>query len=383
MKFTVERKVMFELLKSMIRIVPQQGPIPELQGFLIEADENDGCLYLTATNLECAIQRKYKTPVETGGGIVLKADLLLNIVELLSGENIEFEKIRNGQVTIKCGSTVYTLPGYKAKAYPKPEIPFPEDTIKVSGWKELYGRTRPAVGKNENKPALAGIHMEITAKGLRMSGCDLLRLSVAEKKMEVNGKTMSATLPRTSLSYLISAVGDDDTLEVGRCGSNFVFMKSGMLFSTRIISGEYINVDQLIHMVKSDYMAKVDYQEFRSMIQTVSTAAKLGTHTSLIKMELMEDQIKLSTENDVSSGSSNAKAVVLKRTQDRTFYYSARMLLDAQKIVSGDLIILASETGYLLVIDSCGQYMLTPRREPKPVKQKTNPKKNKTKKEAA
>ena len=45
---------MLEHLKTMIKVVPKNSPTHELKGFLIEANEDDGYLYMTANNLEVA-----------------------------------------------------------------------------------------------------------------------------------------------------------------------------------------------------------------------------------------------------------------------------------------------------------------------------------------
>ena len=52
MKFTANRKIMLEYLKTMISVVPKTSPVQELKGFLVEANEDDGHLYLTANNQE-------------------------------------------------------------------------------------------------------------------------------------------------------------------------------------------------------------------------------------------------------------------------------------------------------------------------------------------
>ena len=58
MKFTVNRKIMLEHLKTMIRIIPKSNSLQELTGFLIEANENDGYLYMTATNMKAAMMKE-------------------------------------------------------------------------------------------------------------------------------------------------------------------------------------------------------------------------------------------------------------------------------------------------------------------------------------
>ena len=52
MRVTINRQELFGYLKSMIRIVPQSHKVMELMGFLMECNEDDGFVYITASNLE-------------------------------------------------------------------------------------------------------------------------------------------------------------------------------------------------------------------------------------------------------------------------------------------------------------------------------------------
>ena len=85
MKFKVNRKVMLEHLKSMYKVVPKSSTVQELKGFLLEANEDDGYVYVTANNLEAAVQRKFKADIENGGGFIVEARLLINMLTLLDG----------------------------------------------------------------------------------------------------------------------------------------------------------------------------------------------------------------------------------------------------------------------------------------------------------
>ena len=83
MKFTVNRKIMLENLKTMFKVVPKTSPSKELTGFLVEVNEDDGFVYLTANNLESSIQRKMKPIVETGGTFVMNAKMNQNHFSLI------------------------------------------------------------------------------------------------------------------------------------------------------------------------------------------------------------------------------------------------------------------------------------------------------------
>lgn len=379
MTFTIDRKIMYELLKSMMKVVPKISPMPELTCFLIEADEDEGQLYLTATNLECSIQRKYKANIEAGGKFVLNAAQLFSIVERLDGDEIRFDYKDGKGVHLKCGTTEYRLPGFAASSYPKPNIPFPGETVKVPGLKHMYEHTSFAVGTDKTKPTLMGLHLEADEKRVRMTACDVKRISTAELKRGASG-SLSVILPKNNLSNLMSAITYDDEMEFGKCGAVIVFMKEGLLFSTRIVDGQYVNTDMLVNSVKPDFMAKVDNQTFKAAVELISDMASMGERTSAVQFDLLENSIRISTENEVSRGKEEIEAVVVEHAKDMSFHYSAKDMKEIFKAVTGETILSVSEKGYMVVMDSGTKYMVSPVRNASVVKLGSPKKKDKVEK---
>lgn len=361
MKFRANRKIMLEYLKSMSKVIPKSGPIEELKGFLIEANEEDGYLYMTANNLESAIVRKFETGIEEGGTFVMDAKLLLNMLSLLGGDMVDFEQEKPGTLKLKSGKCVYTVKVMDAKVYPKPEMPFPDTTVKVTGMKRLYTKTNAAAAKDENTRVLSGIHVDIYKNSMRAVGCDTRGVSVSVKNLDCGGE-LSFTLSKTAFSYLASAAGDDD-LEVSMSGTYVVFMKEGMLFSTKPYANEYIDVDLLFKSINAEYLAKVEYDEFKDAVGYISDIASMGSETSYVKLEFSEDRIDISTANDVGSGKTEIGAVIVDGTANKSFYYPAPMLKDIFKTVEGTLLIQLDKKGYMLVFDKYSKCMITPLRE--------------------
>ena len=113
----------------------------------------------------------------------------------------------------------------------------------------MYSKTSAAVGTDIKRPSLTGIHLEIYSDTVRASACDAFRMAVTEIKCNCGGK-MSVTVPKQSFFYLANAVEDKDLLEFGLNANTLVFIKSDMLFSTRIISEPFMNIDRLFDMLK-------------------------------------------------------------------------------------------------------------------------------------
>lgn len=361
MKFTVNRKIFLEYLKSIIRIVPKSSPVKELTGFLIEANEDDGYLYVTATDLDTAVQRKLKPVVETGGKFVMKAKPLVDILDVLDGTDVVFKEIKPGVIEIKGGSCEYTMHVLSAGTYPRPELPFPDATVKVTGIKQLYAKTCAVAANEEVSDVLSGIHIEIKPESLRAVSCDSKGIAMSSRESSCGGN-LSFTIPKVPLSYLAAAIGNDDELEVGINGPFVTFMKESLFFSTKRLMKEYVNADGILSSFNAIYAAKADFLELKDRITNICNIARMGNETSYIKIRFKENKIEIETQNDVGGGYEECGAVMING-KECCFYYPANMLKDIFRTVEGTLIIQVDRRGYLLVFDKFNKYMMTPIRE--------------------
>lgn len=380
MIFSIERKILLECLKSMIRVVPTGCKLLELEGFLVECNEEDGYLYLTATNLESSIIRKIKTKVETGGSFVICASLLLEIATHLGGDTVSFSLQKNGRVVIKCGNTVYTIPVLSAENYPKPEMPFPEDMLQVTGLCDLYTRTASSVSSDKNKLSLTAIHLDIYADTVRAVSCDGSRMAMLKRQAETGGK-MSVNIPKSAFYHLACAVNDEDVLDVGMNGRLLVFMKEGLLFSTRVIEDAFLDADALLKSNDEEYRAVVEYAEMQRAIDSIYTLAASDGCPAL-KMSFHTDSINLQYNGDICNMDLSVPAVVLSPMQDG-FFYPVKKFADCFKTIKGKTVLFVSTSGLLIAGDDSSQYMLVNVREPQKKEEKNNKVKPKKTKKAA
>lgn len=369
MKFTANRRIMLEYLKTMINVVPKNSPVQELKGFLVEANEDDGHLYLTANNQEVAIQRKFKPVVESGGNFVMEAKMLVDILTLLGGDDVVFEELKPGLIEIKAEKCVYTMKVLDSRIYPRPEIPFPDSTVHICGIKQMYSKTRATVGKDGASEALKGIHFKIQPNGFKAESCNVRDVAIATRQMNCGG-SMDFTLPKQTLYYLASAAGDDE-LEVGLSGPYVVFMKEGMLFSSRRLANEFVDVSKILNALQSVYKSVVEGDDFKNEILGTCDIASMGAETSYVKLDFGENKIEMSTMNEVGSGSHSVNCVMVEGNAGSSFYYPAADLKDIFKTVEGKMIVQLDKRGYLLVFDKCNQFMLTPMPQQSVMKQFT------------
>lgn len=355
MRVRINRKELFGYLKSMIRIVPQSHNVMELLGFLVECNEDDGFVYITASSIETSIQRKFKARIEEGGSLVVNAKMFLGITERLGGEDVllEYSGKYLGITSERCR---YDIPVLDARNYPKPDIPFPDDLLKVSGICSLYSKTSASVGTDDKKPALTGIHLDIYSDTVQAASCDIHRMAVTENKCDCGGK-LSVTIPKRSFFYLANAVEDKDVLDVGLCGGSVVFLKSDMLFSTRIISEPFMNIDMLLKPADKKLVAKIKSADMQTMIETVSMIASVSEDTAPVALKFKENGVQLSIESTEASSTLDVPAQITDGV-GREFYYNAKYFTDMLKVIRGDVNVSMTNGGVLYVSNNKSEYML-------------------------
>ena len=358
MKFKVNRNILLEYLKSMEKIVPKDTPLEELKGFLVEANEDDGHLYLTANNLKTAVIRKFEAGIESGGSFVMNAKRLTHIVSVAGSEDMEFEELKNGVIGITAGTCVYRLPVLDSAKYPRTEIPFPDSTVNMCGLKQLYLKTCSSVGKGMDNEALKGIHIDIEDDGFRAISCNGQNIALASKEIKCGGK-LSFTVSKHDFFNLAYTAGDDD-VQVGTSGPHVIFMKKGMLFSMKTLPHRFIDADMILKAIKTAYMSAVDFDSFKGTLVNTCDIAGAGSGKAYVKLDFEDNKIGMSAESSISRGKNEAEAVLIEGKSGMSFYYPAAQLRDIFRTVEGRFLIELDNRGYLLARDKYNKFMLTP-----------------------
>lgn len=355
MKVTINRHELFGYLKSMIRIVPQTHAQMELRGFLVECNEDDGFMYITASNIETSIKRKFKANIEEGGGFVVSARMFMNITDRMSGDDIILEY--NGKLLgITSGNCRYDIPVIEARNYPQIDIPYPDSLLKITGICSLYAKASVSVGSDAKKPSLTGIHLDIYSDTVRAASCDGCRLTVTERKCECGGK-LSVTIPKQSFFHLASAVEDKDELQIGLCNNKAVFVKEDMLFSTRIISEPFLDISRLLEASDKKLVARVKADDMQTMIESVSMITSFSEDVASVILKFNENSIHISVEGTEASTDVDIPAEIVDGA-GREFYYNAKHFTDMMKVIRTDADIHLTNGGILYASNSLNEYML-------------------------
>lgn len=171
MHITINRAELLAAVKRASTIAPPDSPLDVLKGVLLEADSADGMLTVTSTNLEVSLAEKLPCTVHEDGALVFTAKTLAGMLQRLPEETAELCRRENrGRMTLTSGSAGYSVDVWDMGAFPKPDLPFPEDTVKVSGVPSMAQHTVFATAQDQSKPLLRCVNLMFTSTGLRAAG---------------------------------------------------------------------------------------------------------------------------------------------------------------------------------------------------------------------
>ncbi|MCL2082731.1 MAG: DNA polymerase III subunit beta [Oscillospiraceae bacterium] len=345
MKFTAKRLALLAMAKKVCKAVPAKSVVQILSGVLIEANADTFEVSLTATNYEIAVQCKMDCCVELSGSAVIDAKLFVQMLTLLDDDTVLAEISPNHLCTITGGTATYDIMTRPGKEYPKPEIPFPEDTLKISQLCSAAKNTVFAVDKGQNQAAIEGVRILIDHSQTRICGCDGRRLMEWEHKIQNNGK-LNIILPARSFNTLAGMVQNTDTLELGITGNAAVFTKEGLLFSTSLIPGEYINVDSVFQNIQPEYAAVIDAREMTRALDSIH-AISLGSGS--VNMEFSDAEIKLFWEGETGKSQTAASADIQRKMPPEGFSYSIGLLGDVFRRLTGQIEMKISSLGIMTI----------------------------------
>ena len=359
MKFEINRLEMLKAAKNAARVAPTGAPVEVLNGIFIESDEDSGHIFMTATNLETAIQYKVKASVTNSGTMLVSARIIVGMLSLLQGEFITFESAGENALVVKGGRCVYQVNCALSKHYPKPIMPFPEETAKLSGICSLAGRTAFAIAKDNSKPVLQCVDVKLRGNAVHATACDGFRIMLVKGEAESQG-TREFLLPGRALQLLASVSSDEDIYDVGDVGGEIVFVREDMMFTMKKIPGEYIDTNKVVQSIKPAYTAVADSKELKAALELI----KIDTDTAPVKLNFSDGQIHLHRNSKDGEANTAVSAAISSGTPDSGFYYHVDNLYKLFQVVDGRVRLEIDARGMMIVKTVNEVYVQTPQRPP-------------------
>lgn len=333
MKFRCDRDALSEALQTVQRGVSSRPGIPALTGVLIEAADG-GELTLITTDLEVSAHLTISVQVSESGIALVPARLLGDTVKSLSNAPVEFETDQS-QVTIRCAAYEGTLRLLPAEDFPG--LQEPSGTIvtaEAAAFAEAIGQVGRGASRDEARPVLTGVLLEVSREGVVMVATDSYRLAVRDLVASSTGEA-KAIVPERAMSEAGRAAASDEksTVEIFVDESQVSFRIGTLTLTSRLIEGEFPNYRQLLPEATESRLT-VSRQQLLDAVRRVGLLAR---DTTPVRMEFNALGVKLSSSSpDLGQAVETVEARY--EGEDLTVAFNPQYLADGLTAATGETV---------------------------------------------
>jgi len=245
MKIVCSQDELLAKLQIAARGVSQRSTVQILSGVLIRASA-DGA-ELASTDMELSLRVPLEARVEEPGDVVLPGRLLLDIVRALPAEDVTVNQPGGtGAAQLECGPSRYSLATQSAEDFPQLPLPGGSSfTVDREAFVDTVAHVGRAASKDESRPVLTGVLVELGDGTVTMAATDSYRLSVKESSLPGATGDVQAIVPARALTE-IARIAAGEKLEVSVQENQVLFGMDGIWLSARRIDGQFPNYRQLL-----------------------------------------------------------------------------------------------------------------------------------------
>ncbi|MGZ8652186.1 MAG: DNA polymerase III subunit beta [Actinomycetota bacterium] len=333
LKFRCDRDALSEALQTVQRGVSSRPGIPALTGVLIEAADG-GELTLITTDLEVSARLTISVQVSESGIALVPARLLGDTVKSLSNAPVEFETDQS-QVTIRCAAYEGTLRLLPAEDFPGLQEPSGTTvTAEAAAFAEAVGQVGRGASRDEARPVLTGVLLEVSREGVVMVATDSYRLAVRDLVASASGEA-KAIVPERAMSEAGRAASADEkaTVEIFVDESQVSFKIGTLTLTSRLIEGEFPNYRQLLPEATESRLT-VSRQQLLDAVRRVGLLAR---DTTPVRMEFNALGVKLSSSSpDLGQAVETVEARY--EGEDLTVAFNPQYLADGLTAATGETV---------------------------------------------
>jgi DNA polymerase-3 subunit beta len=358
--------VLSEALQTVQRGVSSRPGIPALTGVLIEASEG-GALTLTTTDLEVSARLTVDVNVGEPGVALVPARLLADTVKSLSDAPVDLEADQS-QAHIRCAAYEGSLRLLPAEDFPAFQPPSGTRIVaEAARFAEAIGQVARAASRDEARPVLTGVLVEVSREGVTLVATDSYRLAVRDLVATSAGES-KAIVPERALSEAGRAAQamEKGEIEVLLDESQITFTVGALTLTSRLIEGEFPNYRQLLPE-RYENRLTVSRQQLMDAVRRVGLLAR---DTSPVRLEFNALGVKLSSSSP-DLGQAVEAVEAQYEGEDVTAAFNPTYLADGLAAATGESVRLEVRDGLKPGVIRGGSdeftYLVMPVRLPTPV----------------
>jgi len=332
MKFSTSKTELQKALQKLSKATPTRSTLPILGCVLIDA--NDKKTIFKTTDLEITIQTEIPSSLEKAGRAALPLKTLLDITNELPDVRLTIAVDEKNKAVITTDVGEYDLMAKPAEEFPKTPEQKDPTTMAIPGstLKDVINKTSFAVSRDELKPALTGVLLQVSDSGTVAVSTDGHRLvKYSRSDFKSTGFNRDVIVPKKFLNYLSSHLGDDE-VSLMLAEDHLAAKVGNDVVVTRIVDEKFPNYESVIPNENNKRLV-VEKEVLLGAVRRVSIFSNKSTHQ--VALSLSKDDCKITTEDPEKSSKAQEKIVAKYDGDPITIGYNADYLKDIVSHVGG------------------------------------------------
>jgi len=339
-KFRCDRDLLSEGLQTVQRGVSSRPGIPALTGVLMETGPG-GTLTLTTTDLEVSARLSIEVQAQEEGVALVPARLLADTVKSLSDAPVDFESDQS-QARIRCAAYEGALRLLPAEDFPAIQAPSGTKVVgEAARFAEAVSQVARAASRDEARPVLTGVLVEVSREGVTMVSTDSYRLAVRDLVATATGEGRAIVPERAMSEAGRAAAGlEKGEVQLSLDDSQISFQIGSLTLTSRLIEGEFPNYRQLLPEAYESRLT-VSRQQLMDAVRRVGLLAR---DTSPVRLEFNALGVKLSSSSP-DLGQAVEAVEARYEGEDITAAFNATYLADGLAAATGETVRLEVRDG--------------------------------------
>ena len=348
MEFIVNHKQFTQALSEVSKVISTKAVIPILSGIKITADQSGITLIASNSNIfikkfiPSSIDDEQITTILKVGTIVVPAKYFIEIIKKMPSDIVI--KSKNEQtITIQSGEITLNLNGFPANEFPNvPQIDdHAEIQLETKQLIDAFKQTVFAVAKNESRPVLTGVHIELDHNKLICAATDSHRLAIRETLISTNVKA-NCIVPSATINELLKLMNSNlEFVSIYLSESHIIFTFGTTTLYSRLIEGKYPNISSLI---PNEFQTVINIDRQR-MLQGVDRSNLLASEwaNNNVNLEIVnESTIKVSSNaSQIGKISETQQIDAIQGEKQFNISFDGRFMLDALRAIKEETVTLS------------------------------------------
>ena len=325
MKFSINKDKLQKALMEHQKVVPIRTTLPVLGCAFLKVKENK--LIIKTTDLEQTIISTNKTINPQEGEICVPMSRFYEIIAALPNEEIKISSNEDSLIEINSNQGIYKITGRETSEFPETNEENKTEELELLGkdFLDIIEKTGYATSKDDLKPVLSGVYINIEPNQITSVATDGHRLVKYIKKTETKKKA-SLTIPFKFLKIIKSNIKKDEKIKI-QLDENTLSTKQGdFKILTRIIKESYPDFNSVIPE-NNKIKAEIDVDVLSSCVKRVSIFSNRTTKQTLLSFS--EKGVLVSAQDPENSTSAKEHVDCIYTGEDLTVSYNAKYLIEA------------------------------------------------------